>query len=162
VAVFDSTDADLIAKTCEWCLLEPKARNQCYNITNGETASLKEWWPLVAEVLGMTAGPEKPLSFTKDIPGWGEEWDKIRARYSLKAPALEPFLGTSGQFSDFVFARGNRVPGQMSCIKIRRDGFMDMLYTDEMIRKWFKMYQDEQLLPPVEGSGNQQRAAKLS
>ncbi|KAJ9653484.1 hypothetical protein H2198_007326 [Neophaeococcomyces mojaviensis] len=162
MAVADSTDADLIARACEWCLLEPKAMNQCYNLTNGETASLKEWWPLVAEVLGMTAGPEKPFSFTKDISSWSGEWDKCREKHSLKAPALEVFLGTSCQFSDFVFARGNRVPGQMSGIKIRRDGFMDMVYTDEMIRKWFKMYQDEQLLPPVKGSGNPRREAKLS
>lgn len=150
MAVADSTDADLIAQACEWCLLEPKARNHCYNLTNGETASLKEWWPLVAEVLGMQPGPEKAFSFTKDLPGWTNEWDVIREKHGLKAPGLDAFLGTSGQFSDFVFARGSRAPsGQMSCIKIRRDGFNGTVYTEEMVAKFFRQYQDEGLLPPL-------------
>jgi len=148
-AVGEATDADVIASACEWALHEPKARNQCYNLTNGEFSSLKEEWPIVAEVVGMKPGPEKSFSFAKDLPAYSDEWNRIREKYNLKSPALDAFLGQSAQYTDFMFGRPAKTPSAMSCIKIRRAGFQDTLYTDEMIRKWFKMYQDEQLLPPV-------------
>jgi nucleoside-diphosphate-sugar epimerase len=149
LAIGEATDADLIARACEWVLHEPKAKNQCYNLTNGEFSSLKEEWHVIAEAVGMKPGPEKPFSFVKDLPECSEEWNRIRERYHLKTPGLQDFLGQSTQFADVIFARRSKPPSAMSCIKIRRDGFGDVLYTDEMIRKWFKMYQDEKLLPPV-------------
>lgn len=149
LAVGDATDADLIASACEWVLHERKAKNQCYNLTNGEVSSLKEEWSSIAKAVGMESGPEKPFSFAKGFASWGGEWDAITDKYGLKAPELGKFLGQSTQFADFVFARRNKPPSAMSTIKIRRDGFWDMLYTDEMIVKWFKLYQDEKLLPPV-------------
>jgi len=148
-ALGEATDADVIARACEWALHEPKARNQCYNLTNGELSSLKEEWHIIADVVGMKPGPEKPFNFAKDLPACSEEWDRIREKYNLKSPGLDAFLGQSTQFANFVFGRPAKAPSSMSCIKIRRAGFQEMLYTDEMIRKWFKMYQDDQLLPPV-------------
>ena len=149
LAIAQATDSDLIAECCEWVLKEPKARNQCYNIENGEFASLKEHWDIFAEVLGMEAGPEKQFSFRKDIPSFGKEWDQIREREKLKAPGLDAFLGQSTQFTDFIFARASNPPSSMSCVKARRHGFQATVYTDDMIRKWFKLYQEEGLLPKV-------------
>jgi nucleoside-diphosphate-sugar epimerase len=149
LAIAQATDADLIAQACEWILHEPKSRNQCYNLDNGEFASLKEHWSVFAEALGMQAGPPKPIKFVKDLPGFSREWDTIREKQKLKAPNLDGFLGQSTQFTDFIFIRGDRPPSNMSCIKIRRDGFAGTVYTDDMIRKYFKMYQDEMLLPSI-------------
>jgi hypothetical protein len=39
----------------------------------------------------------------------------------------------------------------MSSIKIRRAGFNDTLYSDEMFAKWFARYQAERLLPRLDG-----------
>lgn len=149
LAIHDCTDSDIIAQACEWVLHEPKAKNQCYNLTNGETTSLRECWPWVAEVLRMKPGPDRPFSFKKELDGFSKEWDEIREKYNLNAPALKEFLGQSDQFSDFVFMKRPKPPSSMSCIKIRRDGFTNTLYTEEMIRKWFKMYQEERLLPSI-------------
>ncbi|EXJ71187.1 uncharacterized protein A1O5_06181 [Cladophialophora psammophila CBS 110553] len=149
LGVFESTDADLIAKACEWILHEPKAKNQIYNLTNGESSSLQEDWPLVAQALGMQPGGDKPFSFTKDLPSFSEEWDRIRENHGLKAPGLDEFLGQSCQFTHFILAKAETQTSLMSCIKIRRAGFSDTVYTDDMIRKWFKLYQDEKVLPPV-------------
>lgn len=151
LGVCESTDADLIAKACEWVLHEPRARNQCYNLTNGESSSLREYWPLIAEQFGIQARSEKPFSFSKDLQSFSEDWDRVRAKHHLKAPGLDQFLGQSGQFTDLMFAMGDGPVSLMSCIKIHRDGFADTLYTDEMIRKWFNKYQNEHLLPPVRG-----------
>ncbi|KAK5165390.1 uncharacterized protein LTR77_008919 [Saxophila tyrrhenica] len=149
LAIAQSTDADLIAQACEWVLIEPKAKNQCYNFDNGELASLKEHWDVFAKALDMETGEEKPFDFVQGLSGFGEAWETIRRKHDLRSPDIDAFLGQSGQFSNFVLARASRAPTTMSCVKIRRDGFMGTVYTDEMIRKWFKAYQQERLLPAV-------------
>lgn len=151
LAIAQATDSALIAEACEWVLQEPKARNQTYNIENGEMASLKEHWGSFASALGMEIGPDKPFSFRRDIPSFSREWDVIREREQLKAPGLEEFLGQSTQFTDFIFARGDGPPSSMSCVKARRHGFGATVYTDEMIGRWFALYQEEGLLPKVGG-----------
>lgn len=148
------TDSDLIAEACEWCLRDPRARNQCYNLDNGDSlVGLKDDWRVIAEALGMEAGPVKQFSFITDFPSLSEEWDIVREKHKLKAPALDAFVGASAPFTEYVmtYGPGGTMPvsltGTMSCIKIRRHGFTKTVYAEEMIRKWFKKYQDEHLLP---------------
>ncbi len=111
--------------------------------------SLKDYWPLISECLGMEEGDARPFSFSKDMPTMGLEWDEIRKKHDLVAPELGAYLGQSLQFSDFVCARSPGNPSAMSCIKIRQAGFNDTLYCDEMLKKWFKRYQEEKLLPRI-------------
>lgn len=149
LAIAQATDADVIAQACEWILTEPRTKNQCYNLDNGELTSLKEHWNVFAEALGMEVGEDRPFDFVQGLPGFVEEWETIRQEQSLKSPGIDAFLGQSGQFSNFVLARASRAPTTMSCVKVRRHGFGGTMYTDDMIRKWFKAYQDEKLLPVV-------------
>jgi nucleoside-diphosphate-sugar epimerase len=150
-SLLEATDTDLMARAFDWIGGAEAARNQAFNITNGELFSLKAQWPVVAEALGMDVGPDHPLEFTAEMPKAAAEWDAVRAKYGLKSPAMDAFIGQSFQFADFVFARTSTGPRQasaMSSIKIRAAGFNDVLYTDDMLRKWFAKYQAAGLLPP--------------
>ena len=147
--MYQVTDTDLIARCCEWAGREEKAFNQTFNLTNGEFMSLKDYWPLIAECLGMKVGEDRPFNFAKELPGMSKEWDEIRRKDGLIAPDLDSFLGQSGQFSDFVCGRTSGNASAMSCIKLRQAGFNDTLYCDDMLRKWFKLYQEERLLPKI-------------
>lgn len=149
--ILEATDTDLMAHCFDWAGQSPAAHNQTFNVTNGEIFALKEQWPAIAAALGMEVGPDRPTSFVDELTGKSAEWDAIRAKYDLKAPALDAFIGQSFQFADFVFApRSPEVrPGSaMSSIKVRAAGFNDVLYSDEMFAKWFARYQADGLLPP--------------
>jgi hypothetical protein len=146
-AMLEVTDTGVIAQCCEWVLRTPNAQNQCFNITNGEYLGIREEWPLIASCFGMTVGEEKRLSFRDDLPKLAPEWDQVREKHNLKSPKLDWFLGQSTQFTEFIFAREPKAPSSMSTIKVRKAGFEGMLYNDDMLKKWFKMYQDEGLLP---------------
>jgi hypothetical protein len=148
-AMLEATDTGVIAQCCEWVLRTPAAQNQCFNITNGEHISLQSEWPYIASCFNMSTGPEKVFSFRNDLPLLAGEWDKVREKYALKSPGLESFLGQSTQFSEFIFARKEGAPSAMSCIKVRKAGFGGMIYADEMFAKWFDMYRDAGLLPPI-------------
>lgn len=150
--MYQVTDTDLIARCCEWAGGSEKGFNQTFNITNGEFMSLKDYWPLIAECLGMEVGEDKPFKFVKELPGTKKEWDEIREKEGLIAPDLESFLGQSGQFSDFVCVRAPGNASAMSCIKLRQAGFNDTMYCDEMLKKWFSMYQEARLLPSAGNS----------
>jgi hypothetical protein len=146
----EATDTGLIAQCAEWSLHSPNAKNQTFNLTNGEFFSLRAEWPFIAKCLGMQPGTEdRVISFSSTMPTMAKEWDAIREKYSLKAPPLEEFLGQSAQFSDFIFARKEGVPSAMSCIKVRRAGFGEYIYSDEMFGKWFERYREERFLPPL-------------
>ena len=77
------------------------------------------------------------------------EWDAIRAKYGLRAPGFDAYLGHSWQFIDFCFTKGeDLVAGLTSTVAIRQAGFHEAMYTDDMFTKWFKRYQADGLLPP--------------
>jgi hypothetical protein len=152
-SMLEATDTGVIAQCCEWVLNTEAQGNQCFNVTNGEFFSIKEEWPVIASCLGMPVGEEKALSFKNDLPNLAGEWDVVREKYKLNAPALDAFLGQSTQFAEFVFARAPTAPSCMSTIKVRKAGFGGVIYSDDMFRKWFALYQKEGLLPPLEEAG---------
>jgi nucleoside-diphosphate-sugar epimerase len=143
------SDTDLMAKAFAWAATADEARNQVFNIDNGELFALADQWPVIADALGMEVGEDRPFSFLQDLPAQAHEWDAIRTRHGLIAPGAADFLGSSAQFADWVMARPERVqPGTISTIKLRRAGFAKTLYSEDMFRKWFARYQASRLLPP--------------
>jgi len=150
-SVLEATDTDLMARAFDWAGDAPSARNQTFNVTNGELFSLRDQWPAIADALGMAVGDDVPLGFEEALPEAAAAWDAIRDQHKLVAPGMREFIGQSFQFADFVFARTLTHAGPataMSSIKIRAAGFNDVLYSDQMFRKWFARYQAERLLPP--------------
>ena len=148
----EATDTELMAQVFDWAARTEAAKNQTFNVTNGEVFALKDQWPAIAEAAGMAVGPEAPLSLTETLPPQATDWDAVRAKYGLMSGPLESFVGSSSQLADFVLARTVTEPRRasaMSSIKIRQAGFNQSLYSDAMFAKWFARYQADRLLPPV-------------
>lgn len=142
------TDTDLMARAMEWAATAPEARNQIFNIANGEVFSFGEIWPVIADSLGMEAGEDRPFLFDEELPTMADEWDAIRGEYGLIAPDLDSFLGQSMQFTDWVFGRAKvGLPGAISTVKLQNAGFTEAMYAEDMFRKWFARYQEARLLP---------------
>lgn len=149
--VIEATDTDLMASAFEWAATSPEARNQVFNITNGDVFTMRAMWPVIAECLGMEAGDDVPLLLSEAMPQRAEAWERVRQRHGLAAPDLASFAGQSFQFADFCLAHGVDTvlePALMSTVKLRRSGFCDVLATDDMFRTWFDRYQRAGLLPP--------------
>ena len=150
--VLEAVDADLLAQAIAWAGDAPAARNQIFNVTNGDVFVWRNVWPAIAEALGMKASEPRPESLAKTLgsDATAEAWDTIRSRYGLRAPALREVLGRSDQYADFCFAYGLEGSGGaaiVSTIKLRRAGFHDVIDTEDMFRRWFKWFQEKRLLP---------------
>ncbi|HXW83321.1 MAG TPA: SDR family oxidoreductase [Candidatus Binataceae bacterium] len=150
-SVFEMVDSDLLASAMHWAATTPACREQAFNITNGDVASWEDLWPVIAESLAMEPGGSEPISLAREMPVREPQWRAIVSKYDLRAPAdLKAYVGESFFFADACFAAPARPrPMLVSTIKARQAGFHDCIDTQDMLRKWFKRFQDQRLLPPV-------------
>jgi nucleoside-diphosphate-sugar epimerase len=148
----EAVDADLLAHAIAWAAQAPAARNQIFNVTNGDVLSWRSVWPAIADALGMQPGGDAPLSLASEMPKRAEDWERIRAKYRLVSPSLEAFVGLSFQYADSCLAHGDerhREPAVLSTIKLRQAGFHEFIDTEVMLRKWFHVFREKRYLPPL-------------
>lgn len=150
--VLEACDADLLARVVAWAGEANAAANEVFNVTNGDVFVWREIWPVLAEMLGMVAGPDEPAALGETMPAYAETWERIRKQYSLKAPPLTEFVGESFQYADFCMAygAGSQVPPPaiVSTVKLRQAGFHEVMDTEAMFEKHFRRFEAEGLLPP--------------
>ena len=81
-ALTDLTDARLLASHLEWAALSPQARNQAFNVVNGEIFRWRWLWPQLASYFGVEqTGPPDPIQplaqkFADAAPLWRSIADK--------------------------------------------------------------------------------------
>jgi nucleoside-diphosphate-sugar epimerase len=145
--VGQAVDADLLARAIEWAGDTPAAWNETFNVTNGDVFSWPNIWPAIADVFGMRPGPDEPFL----LQSLGRsDWDRIRQRHGLLSPALTDFVGLSLEYADYQMRYGHTEPGPpaiVSTVKIVQAGFHEVMDTELMFRKWFRVFQQKRLLP---------------
>lgn len=155
--IFEAVDADLLGRAIAWAGEAEAARNEIFNVTNGDIFVWQNLWPALAEMLGMAPGPDKPQCLGETMPARAGEWDALRRKHGLVAPDLGRFVGESFHYADFCMAygaeRGDVTPAIVSTVKLRQAGFTEMIDTEDMFRKWFRVFEEQRLLPPVAGPG---------
>ncbi|HPU52987.1 MAG TPA: SDR family oxidoreductase [Burkholderiaceae bacterium] len=150
--LLEATDARLLARALAWAAEAPSARNQIFNITNGDVFVWRNVWPAVARALGLQPGPDEPRAMVQFLPAHADAWDRIVARDGLRAPPLSALLGESHHYADFCFghhAKAAPPPVIVSTIKLRQAGFADCIDTEQMFVDWFEILRRKSLLPPL-------------
>lgn len=142
------SDSRLIARAFAWAATAPQARNETYNIANGDVVVWQNLWPTMARHFGIEIGTDEPRSLAESMPSFAGLWDEIVAEHDLKPEPLEKLVGASWQFADFVLGYGKRPgPTILSTIKIRQAGFHDCLDSEDALLEWFDMLQAQRILP---------------
>ena len=150
--VLEAVDADLLARAIDWAGSSSEALNEIFNVTNGDVFAWQEIWPAIADSLGMEPGDPDPERLGESMPARAAEWEAIREKHDLVSPGLAEFVGESFHYADFCLAfgaRGGLPPVLVSTIKLRQAGFGESMDTEAMFRKWFRLFQDQRLLPSV-------------
>ena len=150
--VAQAIDADLLARVIAWAGEAASARNEIFNITNGDLFVWENIWPAIAIALGMRPGDHMPLSLDRDIRPREAEWQTIRARYGLRSGNLRDFVGLSFEYADYTMGYGRNEPGPpaiVSTIKLMQAGFTEVMDTEAMFTKYFAEFQANRLLPPA-------------
>ncbi len=148
--VSQAVDVDLLARAIAWSGEAEAARNEAFNVTNGDVFTWENVWPAIAEALDMKPGTAIPLSLAQTWPQWVAPWEALRRKHGLISPGLEAFVGLSFQYADYTMRYGQTEPGPpalVSTVKINQAGFTEMMDTEAMFRKWFSQARASRLLP---------------
>jgi nucleoside-diphosphate-sugar epimerase len=148
----EAVDADLLADALHWGAGAPQARDETFNVTNGDVFTLENVWPALAEAFGMAVGTHRPRSLGAELPARQPEWERLVDRFDLAAPKdLAAFVGQSFIYADVIGGYGldrPSPPALVSTVKLRQAGFPACMDTEDMFRKWIARFQDLRLLPP--------------
>jgi len=67
-SVIEVVSADLLASAIAWAGTSPAARNEIFNVTNGDVFVWRHAWPVVADALGMEPGEDRPMLLAEEMP----------------------------------------------------------------------------------------------
>lgn len=149
--VAQAVDTDLLARAIAWSGDSAKARNEIFNVTNGDVFVWPNVWPAIADALGFAAGGDVPLALDREIRPREADWAAIRAQHGLVSGTLREFVGLSFEYADYQMGYGRAQPGPpalVSTIKLMQAGFTEVMDTETMFAKAFAEMQAKKLLPP--------------
>ncbi len=141
----DMTDARLLGRHLIWASTTPAARNQAFNIVNGDVFRWSWMWGRLAHWFGLEPAPltgeGKPLE--QQLADAEPIWAEIAATHGLKEPNLHSLI--SPWHTDADLGRPIEVVTDMS--KSRRFGFLDYVPTDDSFFALFQQLRDEHFIP---------------
>src|SRR5947209_6189051 len=68
--VSQAVDVDLLARAIGWAGEADAARNEAFNVANGDVFTWQNVWPAIADALDMKPGAAVPLSLAQKSPQW--------------------------------------------------------------------------------------------
>jgi nucleoside-diphosphate-sugar epimerase len=141
----DVTDARLLARHLQWAATTPAARNQAFNIVNGDVFRWSWMWSRIAGWFGLEAAPfpskQEPLE--PKLAGEGSVWAGIAGRSQLAEPDLTKLA--SAWHTDADLGRPIEVVTDMS--KSRRLGFLDYQPSDDSFFDLFARLRADKIIP---------------
>lgn len=148
--LLEAADADLVARAIAWAGESDAAKDQIFNVTNGDVFTWRGVWPAIAAALGMETGEERPLLTGTWLESQSDAWAKLAEKHALTEPDLARLLGESHHYVDFTMAAGIEgpiPPALVSTVKLRQAGFAEAMDTEAMFAKWFALFQENGYLP---------------
>jgi nucleoside-diphosphate-sugar epimerase len=144
-ALYQVTSAKILAEATDWAGQAPEARNEIFNITNGDYFRWEHMWPRIAEAFAMPIAPPVPIPLTTYMADKGPLWDAMARRYGLQPIPYAKLV--SWPFGDFIFNSG--FDNISSTIKARQAGFHACIDTEDMFRSFFSHLREERVIPPL-------------
>jgi nucleoside-diphosphate-sugar epimerase len=141
----DMTDAQLLARHLVWASTTSAARNQAFNVVNGDVFRWSWMWGRIAQWFGIEPAPlsSERVPLESQLAGTASVWKEIAASYRLIEANLD--LLVSPWHTDADLGRPIEVVTDMS--KSRKLGFLDYKPTDESFFALFEKLRNERLIP---------------
>jgi nucleoside-diphosphate-sugar epimerase len=141
----DMTDARLLAKHLVWAATTPAARNQAFNVVNGDVFRWSWMWKRIAAWFGVEAaelqGEGVPLE--RQLADAAPIWKQMAVKYGLREGDLNVLA--SAWHTDADLGRPVEVVTDMS--RSRKLGFTAYQPTDESFMELFERLRGDRLIP---------------
>jgi nucleoside-diphosphate-sugar epimerase len=141
----DMTDARLLARHLRWASTTPAARNEAFNVVNGDFFRWNWMWPRIASWFGLKAAhfPGEGTPLEVQLADAAPIWAEIANRYQLAERSLNVLA--SPWHTDADLGRPIEVVTDMS--KSRKLGFLDYQATDDSFFDLFVTLREARLIP---------------
>jgi nucleoside-diphosphate-sugar epimerase len=141
----DMTDARLLARHLEWAATAAAARNQAFNVVNGDVFRWSWMWARLAGWFGLQPAPfpGEGVPLERQLADAGPIWADIARKYRLAEPDLS--VVTSAWHTDADLGRPIEVVTDMS--KSRKLGFLDYQATDDSFFDLFARLREARIIP---------------
>jgi len=144
-ALYQVTDAELLARATVWAGSEPRAAGEIFNITNGDQFRWRQLWPVFAGALGMEVAEPQPVPLAEAMPAYRELWEGLVERHDLQRTAYDDLV--AWDFGDFLFRA--EFDNVTSTIKARHAGFADCLDSEDRFLELFDQLVARRVIPPA-------------
>ena len=140
----DMTDARLLARHLEWAATTEAARNQAFNVVNGDVFRWSWMWQRLAGWFGLEPAPfpGEGVPLEQQLADAAPIWADIARRHDLVEPDLAALV--SSWHTDADLGRPIEVVTDMS--KSRKLGFLDYQATDDSFFELFARLRDARII----------------
>ncbi|XP_019701869.1 3-oxo-Delta(4,5)-steroid 5-beta-reductase isoform X2 [Elaeis guineensis] len=143
----DASDADMIAEHQIWAAIDPYAKNEAFNCSNGDLFKWKHLWPLLAREFGVEwvgyEGEEQRFKLVDAMKEKEGLWEEIVAEHELAPTRLEE-VG-NWWFVDAVF--GVEEVHLDSMNKSKEHGFLGFRNTVSSFISWIDKMRAYKIVP---------------
>jgi hypothetical protein len=141
----DMTDARLLARHLTWASTTEAARDQAFNVVNGDIFRWQWMWGRLAEWFGVDPAPfpNEVAPLEQQLADAGPVWAAIARTYGLAEPNVARLA--SAWHTDADLGRPIEVVTDMS--KSRKLGFLDYQATDDAFFDLFTRLRESKIIP---------------
>lgn len=138
-------DAGLIARAIMWAGEAERARNEIYNITNGDLFRWSRMWPHIARSFGMETAEPQSFPLAEFMADKEALWSAMVERHGLQATPYRDVV--AWPFGEFVLQR--EFDHVLDTTKLRDHGFDGYESTYRMFDRQFEQLRLERVIPPL-------------
>ncbi len=142
-AVYQVIDSGLLAKGMAWAATSPAARNQVFNLTNGDFFRWCNVWPRIADAFGMQFAAPQTIRLTEFMADKGPLWGTMQEKYGLLAHSYAELA--AWPFADYVWGCDWDIMSDTT--KIRQAGFHEFEDSEAMIVRMLKQFRVDRIVP---------------
>jgi nucleoside-diphosphate-sugar epimerase len=142
-ALYQCTEATLLAKGIAWMSTTPACANEPFNIINGDFIRWVNLWPNFARFFGMEPGPVRTVRLAEMMADKAPVWERIVKKHGLvQTPWAQTALWPYG---DFIFRPHWDI--MSDTLKLRRSGFHEAIDTEQMFLDLFRHFREQRVIP---------------
>lgn len=142
-ALYQMTDARLLARALVWAATEPACADRAFNVTNGDLVRWCHLWPRVAAALDVEPGPVRTVRLEEAMADKEPLWREMVRRHGLRPHALSEVAGW--RFGDFVFHSDYDHASNLT--RARQAGWCESLDTGEMLVERLRDLRARRIIP---------------
>lgn len=144
-AMYQVTSADILARATLWAGNTEAAKNQTFNVTNGDTMRWQHMWPRIAKMFDLEVADPVPFSLATYMADKGPMWESIVRNHNLQPIPYDQVV--SWGYGDFAFQQD--FDNVSNTVKVRQAGFQDCIDSEKMFTSYFGQMSAKGLLPKL-------------